>query len=93
MSKRPSQVSPFLVAAHSTSSEVFDCQIWFFPGLSDAVEASTFGSISLHRDTKFIIGFDFTVTLSSPEFFCVLFDTTSEQLVELIWLMLNKHKR
>ena len=25
--------------------------------------------------------------------FCVLFDTTSRQLVELKWLMLNKHKR
>ena len=32
MSSRPSQVSPFLVAAHSTSSEVFDFQIWFSPG-------------------------------------------------------------
>ena len=31
MTQRPSQVSPFLVAAHSTSSEVFDFQIWFFP--------------------------------------------------------------
>ena len=30
MNKRPSQVSPFLVAAHSTISEVFDFQIWFF---------------------------------------------------------------
>ena len=37
-SKRPSQVSLFLVAAHSTSSEVFDFQIWLNPGLSDAVE-------------------------------------------------------
>ena len=33
MSWRPSQVSPFLVAAHSTSSEVFDFQIWFSPDL------------------------------------------------------------
>ena len=32
MSKRPSQVSPFLAAAQSTSSEVSDFQIWFSPG-------------------------------------------------------------
>ena len=50
-----------------------------FPGLSDAVEGSTPGVLSLHRETKFIIGFDFAVTLSSPESFCVLFDITSEQ--------------
>ena len=29
--------------------------------------------LSLHRETKLIIGFDFAVTLSSPESFCVLF--------------------
>ena len=58
-----------------------------FPGLSDAVEASTSGVLSLLCETKFIIGFDFAVTLSSPESFCVLFDITSEQLVELKWLM------
>ena len=33
MSQRPSQVSPFYEAAHSTSSEVLsDFQIWFLPG-------------------------------------------------------------
>ena len=32
MNKRPSQVSPFLATAHSTSSEVFDFHIWFSPG-------------------------------------------------------------
>ena len=41
------------------------------------------------RDQKHI-GFDFAVTLSSPESFCVLFDITSEQLVELKWLMFKK---
>ena len=56
------------------------------PGLSDAVESSTSGVLSLHRETKFIIGFDFAVTLSSPDSFCVLFDITSEQSVELKWL-------
>ena len=92
MSKRPQQVSVFLDAAQSTSSEVIDSHIWF-SGLSGAVEASTSGVLSLHRETKFIIGFDFAVTLSSPESFRVLFDITSEQLLELKWLMLNKHKR
>ena len=32
MSKRSLQVSPFLAAAQSTSSEVFDFHIWFSPG-------------------------------------------------------------
>ena len=49
--------------------------------------------LSLHRETKFIIGFDFAVTLPSPESFCVLFDITSENSAELKWLMLNKHTR
>ena len=30
------------------------------------------------------------MTLSSPESICVLFDITSEQLVELKWLMLKQ---
>ena len=42
---------------------------------------------------KFIIGFDFAVTLSSPASSCVLFDIASRLFMELIWLMLNKHKR
>ena len=40
-----------------------------------------------------IIGLDFAVTLSSPEPFCVIFDITSEQSVELKWLMSNKHNK
>ena len=64
-----------------------------FPGLSDAVEGSASGPVTRHRETKFIIGFDFAVTLSSPESFCVLFDITSEPSVELKWLMVNKHQR
>ena len=38
-----------------------------FPGLSDAIEESAAGVLSLHRATKFIIGLDFAVTTSSPE--------------------------
>ena len=64
-----------------------------FTGLSNAIEASTSRFLSLHREPTFIIGFYFAVTLSSPESFCVLFDITSEQLVELKWLMLNKHNK
>ena len=45
-----------------------------FSGLSDAVEASTFGCLTLYRDTKFIIGFDFAGTISSPASSGVLFD-------------------
>ena len=44
------------------------------------MKASTSGVLSLHRETEFVIGFDFAVTLSSRESFCVLFDITSEQL-------------
>ena len=77
----------------SMGSEEIDFRVWFSPGLSDAVEGSTTRVLSLHRETKFIIDFDFAVTLSSPESFCFLFDITSEQLVELKWLMLNKHKK
>ena len=47
----------------------------------------------LYRETKFIIGFDFALTLSSPAPSCVLFDIASRLLMELKWLMLNKHKR
>ena len=42
-----------------------------FSRLSDAVKASTFGSLAVHRENKFIIGFDFAVTLSSPSSSCV----------------------
>ena len=59
----------------------------------DAIERSTLGVLSLHRKNKFTIDFDFAVTLSSPDSFCVLFDITSELSIELKWLMLNKHKR
>ena len=47
-----------------------------FPGLCDAVQANTSGFLSLLRETKFIIGFDFAVALSSPESFCVVFGIT-----------------
>ena len=79
MSKRPKQVFLFFDAAHSMSSEVIDFHIWFSPGFLMQQR--------LHRETKFIVGFDFAVTLSSPASSCVLFDNTSRKLVELKWLM------
>ena len=83
MSKRLQQVRPVLwcCSVRELRSSWLSCLV--FSGLSDAVEASTSGVLSLHRETKFIIGFDFAMTLSSLESFCVLFDITSEQSVEL----------
>ena len=79
MSVRIQRVSPFFHAPQFAGSEEIDFRVWVFTGLSDAAEDSTSRVLSLHRETKFIIGFDFAVTLSSPESFCVLFDITSEQ--------------
>ena len=64
-----------------------------FSGLSDAIDDGADGALSLHRETKFIIGSDFAVILSSPDSSCVLFDITSEHSAELKWLLLNTHKR
>ena len=63
-----------------------------FPKLSDAVEDSADGALSLLRAIKFIVGLDFAVTLSSPDSFRVVFGITSEHSAKLKWLMLNKHK-
>ena len=91
MSKQ--RVSPFSRTSQLADSEEFRLSCLVFTGLSDAVEDSADGVLSPHRATKFIIGFDFAVTLSSPDSFCVLFDITSEHSAELKWPMLNKHKR
>ena len=61
-----------------------------FHGLSDAAEASTSGFLTLHRETKFINGFDYPVTLSSPDPCWARFATAAVQAVELKWLILNK---
>ena len=61
--KRPLHFSLFFDVAHSMSSEIVDFHVWFSWMFSDAVEASTSGFLSLHRKTRFIIGFDFAVTL------------------------------
>ena len=80
------RVSPFYRTSQLADLEEFDFRVWFSPGLSDAVEDSADGALSLLRVIRFIIGLDFAVTLSSPDSFCVLFDTTSEHSAELKWL-------
>ena len=80
-----------LVAAHLTSSEVHsDFQIWCPPGFQ---MPSTVGSLTRHHDTKFVIGLNFAVTLSSPASSCVLFDIALHLLMELKWLILNKFNK
>ena len=93
MSTRKQRVSPFFHAAQFASPEEIDFHVWFSPGFLLQWRQARQESFSLHRETKFIIGFDFAVTLSSPESFCVPFDISSEQSVELKWLLINKHKR
>ena len=51
----------------------FDLLVWFVSGFSDAVDNRADGALSLLRAIKFIIGLDFTVTLSSPNFFLCSF--------------------
>ena len=63
-----------------------------FPGLSDAVDDRADGGLSMLRAIKLIIGLVFAVTLSSPDSFCDLLDTTSGHSVELKWLMLKNTK-
>ena len=46
-----------------------------------------------HLAIRLIIGRDFAVTRSSPEFCCDLFAIALEETVELKWLILNKHNR
>ena len=88
------QVALFYDAAQFASSEEIDFHVWVFPKLSDAVESSTSGVLSLHRETKFIIGFDFAVTLCSPGiFFVFFFDITSEHSAELKWLMVKQKQK
>ena len=80
--------------ASFTSLTVLDCCDLVFTGFSDAIEASTVGSLTRHLDTKFVIGFDFAVTLSSLASSCFFFfDIALKLFMELKWLMLNKHKR
>ena len=62
---RPSGLPVLGCCSFSELSGTFWLSDLVFPGLSDAVEASTFGSLTLYRVTKSIIGFDFAVTISS----------------------------
>ena len=87
MSLRFQRVSPFYRTSQFAGSEEIDFRVWFSPELSDAVDDRADGGLSMLRVIKLIIGLDFAVTLSSPDSSCVLFDITSEQFVELKWLM------
>ena len=70
MSVRFQRVSPFYRTSQFANSAEFDFRVWFSSGLSDAVEDSATEVISLHRETKFMIGFDVAETLSSPASSC-----------------------
>ena len=83
------RVSPFYHTSQLAHSEDFDFYNFLFPELSDAEDDRVEEALAI----KLIIGFDFAVTLSSPDSSFVLFDITSEHSVELKWLMLNKHNR
>ena len=94
MSWRPMRVSPYMFAAHLTSPEVRpDFQIWFslgFPMESRQARSDpSLGIVIPNWSSALILLWLF----SSPTPSCVLFDITSEQLVELKWLILNEHKR
>ena len=57
--------------------------------LSDVEDDMFEGALAI----RLIIGLDFAVTRSSPACSCFLFDIASRQLMELKWLILNKHNR
>ena len=64
MSVRKQRVSSFYRTSQFAGSEkILSCLV--FPGLSNAVENDATGVLSLLRATKFIIGLDFAVTLST----------------------------
>ena len=75
--------SIFYQLSHSRDS---DFQRFSSPGFLTQKMTELAGALAI----RLIIGLDFAVTLSSPDSCCVLFDITSEQLIELKWLILNK---
>ena len=60
-----------------------------FPGLNEFEDDTTDGVLA----TRFIIGFDFDVTRSSPDSCSARFTIAAVQTVELKWLMLNMHNK
>ena len=83
------RVSPFCHISQLAYSEDFDFRNFSSPGFLMQKMTELKGALAI----KLIIGLAFAVTLSSSDSVCVLFEITSEQLVELKWLMLNKHPR
>ena len=84
------RVSPFYRTSQRADSEEFDFRDWYSTKLSDAVEDSADGALSLLRAIRFILGLDFAVTRSSPDSCWIRFAIAAEQTVELKWLILNK---
>ena len=82
------RVSPLHHISQLAYSEDWLSQL-LFTGLSDAEDDRSEGALAI----KFIIGLDFAVTVSSPVSSFVLFDTASEQSVELKWLILHKYNK
>ena len=80
------RVSPFYHISQIAYSEAFHFRNFSSPGFPMQSRQATSRVLSLHRETNFIIGFDFAV-IPSPDSSCVLFDITSEQSVELKCLM------
>ena len=85
MSKRPQQVSPFLDAATFISGlpRAFWCNRGKHVRIPFAASRD-----QIHHRLRFCCDSFLQLNL-----FQVLFDITSEQLVELKWIILNKHKR
>ena len=80
---------PFYHISQLAYSEDFDFSYLVFTRLSDAEDDRAEGALAI----KLIIGFDFAVTLSSPDSSCVLFDINSEQSVELKWLIFKQTQK
>ena len=70
----------FFDAAHSTHSKNIWLSNLVSTGIADVLDTNTFGSLTLHRDTEFISGFDFAVSLSSPECFLGSFRHQSRKI-------------
>ena len=69
ISMRKQRVSPLYNAAQFAGSEEIDFRVWFSPGSLMQLRQARQESFRCIARPKVIIGFDFAVTLSSPESF------------------------
>ena len=86
---RLQRVAPFYPLPQISHSRDFDFHNFSSPGFL----TSRVNRFEVALAIRLIIGRDFAVTRSSPEYCCNLFDITSEQSVEQKWLMKNKHNK